>query len=87
MIFRLVPMFDASTRFIPGRLIPSHDFTLIAAGVIALGAMVGDCASQGNLVRCSCKGKQERRQEEGKETQYGFLAGEAKSKWESSKTS
>jgi hypothetical protein len=40
MIFLFVPMFEVSTRLIPGRLIPSRVFTSKAGGVIALGAMI-----------------------------------------------
>jgi hypothetical protein len=39
MIFRLVPMFDVSTRCIDGRG-TFRDFTSTAGGVIADGAMV-----------------------------------------------
>jgi hypothetical protein len=39
MIFRFVPIFEVSTRAMPGRLVSLTDFTTMGVGLTAVGAM------------------------------------------------
>jgi hypothetical protein len=40
MIFRFVPIFEVSTRVMPGRLVWLTDFTTMGEGLTAVGPMI-----------------------------------------------